>query len=355
MSLKNWLQHIAVGNRRVAERRLLRGFAAAYDAGSELRQSIIHDISATGVYLETSDRWEPQASVPLTLHRIASPNAGTPAPLVNLKARVVRCTEDGVAFTFEMPSDVDRLLWINLVDTATYESESDDIIAPFKMAKALAFLTHVCTPHGTQVRQRVRANLTGQRLWNAVEIAIQAESYLAAWPDGRDVLCDPSLALRILEEGSWTEDESMMHDWSGLLATSCSSAKKDVASRTFAEIFSQLTPPHVRILSEACRRGTKFIPPSGQLASQPIAVSSDDIMHFADTRDLLRMGRALQHLCELGLIEERVKNSLLVPVERIGMTPTNLGLQLFARCNGHRGPLESFYDVTSATELTSAG
>ncbi len=355
MSLKHWLRDIAVGNRRVAERRLLRGFAAAYDTGSEVRQSIIHDISATGIFLETSDRWVPQASVSLTLHRIASPSAETAAPFVNLTARVVRCTDDGVAFAFEMPSDVDRLLWTNLLDTATYECESDDIVAPFKMAKALAFLTRICTPHSTQVRQRVRANLTGQRLWNAVEIALQAENYLVASSDGRDVLCDPALALRILEEGSWTEDESMMHDWAGLLATACSSGKKNDASRTFAEIFSQLTPAHVRILSEACRRGEKYIVTSGQLASRPLTVSSDEIMHFSDTRDLLRVGRALQHLCELGLIEERVKSSMLLPVEGVGMTPTELGLQLFARCNGHVGTLESFYEVTRAEELTSAG
>lgn len=355
MSLKHWLRDIAVGNRRVAERRQLRGFAAAYDTGSGLRQSIIHDISATGIYLETSDRWEPQASVHLTLHRIASPIAGTPAPLVNLTARVVRCTEDGVAFAFEMPSEVDRLLWINLVDTATYESASDDIVAPFKMAKALAFLTRICAPHGTQVRQRVRANLTGQRLWNAVEIALQAESYLAAWPEATNVLCDPSLALRILEEGSWTEDELMMHDWAGLLATACLGATKNDSSRTFVEIFGQLTPTHVRILFEACRRGTKYFAPDGQLASRALTVSSDEIMHFSDTRDLLRVARSLQHLCELGLIEERVKSSMLLPVEGVGVTPTNLGLQLFACCNGHRGPLESFYEVTRAAELTSAG
>jgi hypothetical protein len=355
MSLKHWLRDIAVVNRRVAERRQLRGFTATYDTGSEVRQSIIHDISATGIFLETSDRWETQASVPLTLHRIVSPTAESAAPFVNLKARVVRCTEDGVAFAFEMPSNVDRLLWTNLVDSATYESESDDIVAPFKMAKALAFLTRICTPHGTQVRQRVRANLTGQRLWNAVEMLLQAEDYLAARPDGGDPLCDPSLALRILEEGSWTEDESMMHDWAGLLATACLSGKNDAASRTFVEIFGQLTPTHVRILFEACRRGTKYFDPDGQLVSRPLTANSDDIMHFSDTRDLLRVARSLQHLCELGLIEERVKSSMLLPVEGVGMTPTNLGLQLFARCNGYCGPLESFYKVTRTAELASAG
>jgi hypothetical protein len=77
-------------------------------------------------------------------------------------------------------------------------------------------------------------------------------------------------------------------------------------------------------------------------------------MHFSDTRDLLRVARSLQHLYELGLIEERVKSSMLLPVEGVGMTPTNLGLQLFALCNGHCGPLESFYGVKRAAELTSA-
>jgi hypothetical protein len=346
MSLKHWLQQVAVGNRRSAERRLLQGFGAAYPLGLELKHGVVHDISATGIYVRTSDRLQPGTIVPLMVHRVGSQASGGPANLVNIESRVVRSDDEGAAFTFEMLPRVDRQLWTGLVDAATNDSAADDIIAPFKLAKTLAFFTQICAPYGAHVRQHICASLAGQRLWNAVEIALKAESLWASRPDRGDLLCDHSLALRILDDGSWTESETIRNDWAGLLASSCSLSSNDQSNSAFVELFSQLTVNHMRIVDEVCAHSEKYFTPDGQIASRPFIASSDEIMLFSDSRDLLRMGRALQHLSELGLLEERFKTSMFVPVDEITITPTSLGLQLYARCAGHPGPPESFYGVS---------
>jgi len=354
MSLKHWLQHVTIENRRMADRRLLNGFAAAYSTGSEIKHGVIRDISATGIYVAVDDGLKPGTSVPLTLHRIGLSSALHSTDFVSIDARVVRSSKDGIAFAFEIPSHVDVQLWINLVDTATYESESDDIIAPFRLARALAFLTRICAPDGTRARQYLRANLTGQRLWNAVEIALKAESYLTTGPQRKDTLCALSLAQRVLDQGSWTEHEPMMLNWAGLLATACCSKEEAGTSQAMVELFSQLTPTHTRILGEACARGAKYFTPDGRVASRPVTASSDDILHFSDTRDFLRMGRALEHLSDLGLLQEHFKTSMFMPVDSINITPTPLGLQLVACCAGHLGPLEGFYGITPSIEVAAA-
>jgi hypothetical protein len=344
MGFKRWLQQAA--NRRIAERRLLDGFAAAYHVGPELRQGLINDISAAGLFVDTRDQFQPGTSVPLMLHRRGSVGADPGAHFVTINARVVRQTGDGVAFAFEIPASVDTQQWISLVDTATNESDSDDIIAPFRFAKALAFLTRICAPNGALARRHVQTEFTGQRLWNAVEILLKAESYLSAFPGRAQLPCGNCLAVRILDEGSWTENAPMMHDWAGLLATACSCSEGDDSGRAFVELFSQLTLNHVRIMNEACTRSVKRLTSNGQVGALPLSASADEIMRFSDSRDLLRMGRALQHLAELGLLEERFKTSMFVPVDAINITPTPLGLLLHARCAGHVGPLESFYGTS---------
>src|ERR1700761_5361735 len=146
MPLKKWILQNPLLNRRKAIRRDIGGYAAGYWAGSDLRQDAIRDISATGVYLLTRERWQPGTPVVLILHRTGLQTTDYATESINMPARAVRCCKDGIGFAFDIPSEVDPRLWINLVERARHESTSDDVVAPFKTAKALAFLSRVCGP-----------------------------------------------------------------------------------------------------------------------------------------------------------------------------------------------------------------
>lgn len=349
MSIKRWLFRYSLMNRRVATRRPASGFAAGHSTGSTLQHDAIRDISATGLYLLTRERWSQGTPVLLTLHR-AGLQKETLQRQITMKARAVRWGEDGVGLAFEIPPGVDPRLWIKLVETAPAESSPDDIVGPFKMAKALAFLSRISGPSGNAIRQEIRATLSGHRLWNAVEIALQAEAILASRPNGDRLWGCLPIVSRILRDGSWADDDSTQHCWAGLLATACSTSVDDESNRTLVDILSQLTPTHVRLFGAVCTISTKFLNEAGAIASRRLSCTTDEIMRLSATRDLLRMGRAVEHLSGLGLLEERFKSSLFVPVEGINCTPTYLGLQLYARCMGHRGALEAFYGVGLAVE-----
>ena len=73
-------------------------------------------------------------------------------------------------------------------------------------------------------------------------------------------------------------------------------------------------------------------------------------MHITGSRDLIRIHRDLEYLSELGLLKTNVKSQSFSPIETTNIAPTSLGLQLFARCNGHRGAAQEFYGV-SRSEL----
>jgi len=338
----------------MATRRPAGGFAADHWAGSTLKHDLIRDISATGVYLLTREQWRPGTPVSLTLHRAGLQNENLQRQ-ITMQARAVRCGEDGVGLAFDIPAGVEPRMWINLVESAPTESSPDDILGPFKMAKALAFLSRISAPLGSAVRQEIRTKLNGQRLWNAIEIALQAESLLASCPERNQLHGCPSTVIRILHDSSWADDESIQQCWAGLLATTCTVDNDDDSNRAYVDVFSQLSPTHVRLVTAACTKATKFLTESGAIAARPFTRSTDEIMKFSGTRDLLRMGRTLEHLSGLGLLEERFKTSLFVPVDGINITPTNLGLQLYARCRGHRGEPQTFYGVNSSVAATLVG
>jgi hypothetical protein len=371
MNLKQWLLKSSSWNRRKAVRRAAVGFAAGYWSGPDLKHDSIRDISATGMYLLTQERWQPGTPITVTLHRAEAVSTEHEAEIVKLPARSVRCGRDGVALAFDIPCGVDPFLWIHLVESARRESTSGDIVAPFKIAKALAFLSRVCSSQAGALRQHIRSSMTGQRFWNAIEITLQAEILLSSGPDKASpdkpgahvagpIPADPNttklsgsaaVILRILEEGSWTEEASMLRVWAGLLASACSADGTDEASRSFVEILRQLTPMDLRLFSEACIRSAKYLTDAGAFACRRISCTTEDVLRISGYRDLLRMARSLERLSEFGLLEERFKTSMFVPVDGINITPTHRGLEFFARCHGHRGEPESYFEATPGTVL----
>jgi hypothetical protein len=354
MSLKQWLNRSFPTKQRLGTRRPAGGFAAGHWTDSGLKRDVIRDISATGLYLLTRDRWQPGTPVSLTLQRAGFQGENLERQ-ITLQARAVRCHEEGVGLAFDIPPGVEPQLWVNLVESSTNDATPGDIVGPFKLAKSLAFLSRISAPSGSAIRQEIRTTLTGHRLWNAIEVALHAESLLASWPDGEQLRCCPPLLLRILRDGSWADEDSMQQCWAGLLATACTINGDDQSNRNFVDIFSQLTPTHVRLVTAACVNAAKLLNESGAVAARELTCSTDEIMKLSGTRDLLRMGRSLEHLSGLGLLEQRFKTSLFVPVEGINITPTPLGLELNARCNGYRSASEAFFGVVSTSGATVAG
>jgi len=146
--------------------------------------------------------------------------------------------------------------------------------------------------------------------------------------------------VRILEEGSCIDEGWIKHFWGGLLATSCTEDGSDELSKVLVELFSQLTTYPARMLVVVCTRAPKVLAESGLISAQPLACKTEEIKTITGSSGA-QIERDLERLSGLRLIEERDRNSM--PGDEILITPTVLGLQLFARCNGERGSLREFY------------
>jgi hypothetical protein len=59
----------------------------------------------------------------------------------------------------------------------------------------------------------------------------------------------------------------------------------------------------------------------------------------------MKIDRNIFQLSLLGLLEPRVKSKYFNFEQEANLTPTALGLELFARCQGHRGAPHDYYSA----------
>jgi PilZ domain len=329
-------------DRRRSERRASPDLAAYHWVGAHAKQAPVRDISSTGVFLLTQEHWTPGDTVSLTLQR-RGPLEGNFDRRVVVQAKAVRSGEDGIGMCFVLPVGMDLHLWESPLKSAAEQTEPEDILREFRMAGALAFLRRISPAAIDEVERLLREGLSNFRVASAMEIALTAERILSFGPAPERMRSPASLVLRILEEGSWADAESTQHLWAGLLATSCSLSGTDDSNLIFVNLLCQLTSTHVRILTATCAKATKFVAGVERISSRPITLTARDMLRITGSRDLIRVHRDLEYLSDVGLLTSVVKTQSFSPIEGTEIAPTNLGMQLFARCSGYRAATHEFY------------
>jgi len=107
MRLKRWLNPVAPTNsdRRKAHRRYVPGMVAHYFTGGAPKPHDVADISMTGLYLLTEDRWIPETMIQMTLQKPCA--KGERKQSITVLSKIVRRGSDGVAAEFVMPESLD--------------------------------------------------------------------------------------------------------------------------------------------------------------------------------------------------------------------------------------------------------
>ncbi len=120
-SLKTWLKNWLSSDRRRARRQPLPGVVAYYWTGSAPRAYQIADISSSGFYLLTEERWFPGTMVLMTLQRTDSDGQNLDDSIA-VQSRVVRWGSDGLGLAFVLSrSDQPDTMRLHGADKKTLE------------------------------------------------------------------------------------------------------------------------------------------------------------------------------------------------------------------------------------------
>ena len=337
-----------------AERRESPALAAFQWNGPTPWQTPVANISCSGAYLLTKEPWNIGEIHSLTLQRSGALESSS-SRRVTVQAKVIRRDSEGAAVQFLMPFGSDLRLWQSAIKAEAPQTEPEDVVREFRLAATIAFI-HRIAPEGVdRVKLLMRKELSNFRLTSAIEIALHAEELLAIEANGVLLRADPALVLRILEDGSWAETEWIQHYWAGVLATSCTPDMSVEDTLKFVELLSQITTIQARIFSGACVRASKSIRSDGRVTARQLTCSALELVRIADTHDRVHIERDIQHLVELGLIEKNVKWKFFSLLDQAVITPTELALELYARCHGHRLAAEEFYATHSSAETVAVG
>jgi hypothetical protein len=338
---KGWLESFLEPEVNRSERRPVEQFAAYRWNGASLVQEAVRDISPTGVYILTKERWHRGTLITLTLQR-EGPLEKNSERRLDVQAKVARYGKDGVGLAFVFSkNDPASQQWETLRANLIEDSKPEDMLSLVRTMEAISFLSQICPGGAETLGQLLRGRLSNHKVAAAIEIALKAQGLLAQEPATEGLHAEPGIVVRILEDGSCTDEGWLKHFWGGLLATSCTADGKNELSRVLVEVFSQLTTFPVRLLVVVCTRATKVLAESGLIRAQPLACKIDELASTTGSRGQ-QVGRDLGRLCELGLIEKRSSPTMLAS-EEVFITPTHLCLRLFAYCNGQRGLVQQFY------------
>ena len=322
-------------DRRRAVRQPTPELVAYYAEEGDPQMHEIGNISSSGAYLETQERWPPGELVPLILQRKGPPEDHS-GRRIRVQAGPARWGANGMGMYFVLPVGMDLHLWESQLRRDAAETEADYVLREFRTARALGFVRRICSPVADEVGRLLQIELSNFRAASAVEIALKAEALLACKSDADKMLAHPKMVVRIIELGSWADIDLLQRFWAGLLAASCTVEGQDESNSTFVDMLSVLTLVHARILAAACARATKVTSASGAVSIYPLYCAADEICKIAGTNDFSKIHRAIALLADLGLLEKSAHSSFVSYTEKAKTTPTNLGLEMYARCNGLR-------------------
>ena len=321
-----------------------RGLDVSYWNGLEHNRVKIKDISATGVYLLTKDHLPIGTPLQLVLQKRGLLDRDSHRE-VRLRARCVRQGEDGIGLTFvEVPARAAD--WSKSMAIAAELHAGSHAVRLFRSTKALAFLMYIAPDAEAQFLQLIGEN-SGEQTERMMDVLILADELLSSRNSEPAVSLSPNLLLRILEYGSKANGNSLLQCWAGLLASCCVDRQQDDDIGRLVVLLSKLERDHFAILSAGCATAMRTGWQPGFVFSTPLVCSADEVRNLCGVRNPVAVERNLNHLYQFGLIEQTVRALGCAQLEQVNITPTPLGLKLYARSRGDV-ELPETLDVPSA-------
>ena len=99
-----WLARSKSRERRNAERHSAPQLVAYYWNGANATPQSVRDMSTSGIYIVTVERWYPGTVVLLTLQKVAEDGDARSPRAIGVQSKVVRSGPDGVGFAFIFPT-----------------------------------------------------------------------------------------------------------------------------------------------------------------------------------------------------------------------------------------------------------
>ena len=335
----NFLARTGLVERRRDPRIDAKGLTASFAAGSEQKKVRIGNISPTGLYLVTEDRWNPGTPVVLTLGEKSIFEVGNRIQ-VKLWTRCVRVDENGVGLAFAH-SHVDRAKWLEAMSMAPSLIGENHPVQVFRFTRALAFLFHIAPAAEGEILKLIRETLTIERAERAIDLALQADDLLESRSCVSRTDVSTSLVLRILEWAVMVEEAEAKECWARLLAAAALSDWQEEQILEFAGLLSKLNQLHLRVLAAAWREANRASWNAAVTSFDGAYRSVEEVGAFADIAPAEGIEWIVNDLHEFGLLGNMAKPALGGRRAEVNLALSELGLRFCEPCLGQPEPAQN--------------
>lgn len=194
-----------------------------------------------------------------------------------------------------------------------------------------SFLGKVCMPAAEEFGLLACDQVRTWRLKNIVNIVEKSKGILIFDPDTFELKVSPRIVWKILENGSWIEDENLQNMWAGLLASSCTKNGKDESNLIYIDLLSRITPSEAYIINYLGKKCSESKGLVSKYFHTLININDELFKECLYFENLDHLECELNHLESLGLIRDV---ELVYQHHLVGMAATGLLLDLYVRCNG---------------------
>lgn len=215
---------------------------------------------------------------------------------------------------------------------------------------AEAFLKRVCLPAAEELGLLFRDRVQVWRLMNMIKMVQKAEGFIQI-EEGQLRLCaHPRIAVKILEEASWQDDDEVQTMWAGLLASSCTEDGKDDSNLLFINLLSQLSTVQAKAINHLCKTTKKRADKYDTVSGQYVYITLGELMEICEIQDMQRLDREIDHLKTLGLLTAVMQEGgLEIPDDyrqyTIGLFPSELAINLYVRSQGFVGSPKEYFEI----------
>lgn len=213
---------------------------------------------------------------------------------------------------------------------------------------ASVFLDSVCKPAMVEFGFMLSDKVRYWRLNNISNMLMKAKGKMEFADGILELKANPKVAIAVMENSSYEEDDTIQNLWAGLFVSSCTEDGKDDTNMVFVDLLKSLNSIEARILQYACNNATIEVFQNGLIIGAKYLVSFKDITAIAETDDRYVIDNCLDHLTQIGLLREfnfgEVSGfSATDETLQAGITPSALGLSLYYKATGSKLSLLDFY------------
>ena len=165
-----------------------------------------------------------------------------------------------------------------------------------------SFLELVFKPGLEEIGFLIKDEVRLWRLNNIIKTLEKAQGKMEF--DGKDLnlMANARVGLNIMEGCSEVDNDELQDLWAGLFASSCTPDGKDDSNMNFVDLLRRMSTVEAKIINYACNNCKKTLHPNELITANHINVSIEDLIKIAETDDIYRLDREMDHMRSIELL-----------------------------------------------------